>query len=423
MENNCPICIEKYNKSKRKKIICNFCDYIACRSCYESYILQQVEPKCMNCFKNFSREYLTAFFTKVWINTDYKKHRENQLFNLEKAMLPATQPIVEKLIEDDRTRQTLQELRELLSRTRFEIRVNENKLFEKSTAPEKRIFIKKCPNQNCRGFLSTQWKCNLCGIKTCKECNECIEREGEHESEHKCDPLTVETNKLICSDSKPCPSCGEMIFKIDGCDQMYCTLCHTAFNWKTGRIETGAIHNPHYFEWLRVTNQVIPDNIEIEIRCGREIDHHFVRFGRINNMCDESLKLCRNLLHFRQIEVPRFRPDHFLDNQDLRIKYLRNNINENEFKCALQIREKIFQKKTDIYNLFGMLVQCITEILYRYCDDCKTHRLQADYSKYFDEFLNLLQYVNICLDKISKTYDSKKIMVNENLQLIDKLKI
>ena len=41
-----------------------------------------------------------------------------------------------------------------------------------------------------------------------------------------------------------------MIHKTEGCNQMYCVMCHTAFDWNSLRIITGVIHNPHYFEYL-----------------------------------------------------------------------------------------------------------------------------------------------------------------------------
>ena len=41
---------------------------------------------------------------------------------------------------------------------------------------------------------------------------------------------------------------------VRNCDQMYCMQCHTAWDWITQTIETGRIHNPHYYEWLRTQN-------------------------------------------------------------------------------------------------------------------------------------------------------------------------
>ena len=45
--------------------------------------------------------------------------------------------------------------------------------------------------------------------------------------------------------------CTAAIFKISGCDQMWCTQCHIAFSWKTGQKVTGVIHNPHFYQWQR----------------------------------------------------------------------------------------------------------------------------------------------------------------------------
>jgi hypothetical protein len=214
-ETNCPVCVEKFNKTTRMALDCSYCGYVACRECYETYILQHTTPKCMSCTKEMNRDLLFKKFTKKFLNTRYKEHRENCLFDQEKAMLPATQPIVERIIENERIREEICKFRIQIGELQQMIRNYEDMLYyRKDTNIERKSFVRKCPNPDCRGFLSTQWKCNLCDRKTCKECNECIPIEDD---EHKCDPNNVETAKLLARDSKTCPKCGEMIFKIDGC--------------------------------------------------------------------------------------------------------------------------------------------------------------------------------------------------------------
>ena len=72
-------------------------------------------------------------------------------------------------------------------------------------------FIRACPNNDCRGFLSTRYKCGVCGIKTCSHCLE-IKKEN-----HKCNEDDLKSAEVIRRDTKPCPSCGTCISKIEGC--------------------------------------------------------------------------------------------------------------------------------------------------------------------------------------------------------------
>jgi ribosomal protein S27AE len=407
-EPTCPICIEKYNKTSHFKIECHYCNYSACRECYETYILQNTISKCMNCNKEMTRENIVKNFTKKFVSTQYKTHRENCLFEQEKAMLPATQPVVEQIIENEKIRNEITKTRIEISKLYQKIRDYEDILNSTSRSKniERKSFVRKCPNPDCRGFLSTQWKCNLCERKTCKDCNECIDADDEH----KCDPNSVETAKLLAKDSKTCPNCGEMIFKIEGCDQMYCTQCHTPFSWRTGRIETGTVHNPHYYEWLqkrrRLDNQAHLDMIP---RCGREIDHHFVRqMVRSPSFVfsPRIITMCRMLIHFREVILPNYETNRFDDNQDLRVMFLRNHINEAYFRITLQKREKARQKKEEFYRLFAMMIQCITEIIYRY------HEERGDVKPYLDEIETLIGYVNNCLANISRIYSCQKYAIS-----------
>jgi hypothetical protein len=77
---------------------------------------------------------------------------------------------------------------------------------------EKRKFIKACPVTDCRGFLSTQWKCGICSIKVCNKCHDPITKES-----HICDEEKVASVALIAAEAKPCPKCSAMISKVSGC--------------------------------------------------------------------------------------------------------------------------------------------------------------------------------------------------------------
>lgn len=115
----------------------------------------------------------------------------------------------------------------------------------------KRCFTPKCP-----GFLTereemkeyTLGKCLSCKNLYCIDCALLLTEKAQ--TAHKCNPDTVKTLKLIARQARPCPNCKEAISKIDGCDQMFCTSCHTAFDWTSNNILTGHIHNPHYTEYL-----------------------------------------------------------------------------------------------------------------------------------------------------------------------------
>ena len=94
---SCSICCDNF-KTTRPKICCMYCDFEACRNCCETYILSEQIPKCMkvSCGKEWSRKFLRENFTNSFITKKYKKHIEEILFDREKALLPATQPLVEE---------------------------------------------------------------------------------------------------------------------------------------------------------------------------------------------------------------------------------------------------------------------------------------------------------------------------------------
>jgi hypothetical protein len=139
---------------------------------------------------------------------------------------------------------------------------------------ERKIFIMKCQVNDCGGFLSQQYKCGLCTKFTCSACY------MPKDENHICNPDDVASTKMIKDETRPCPKCSTRIYKIDGCDQMWCTDCKTAFSWKTGTIVNGNVHNPHYYEYLRNTEGSVPRADEPYNPCGDILDEYQIRAFR-----------------------------------------------------------------------------------------------------------------------------------------------
>jgi len=259
----CPICCEKYTKIARPKIECPSCNLEACKSCVKRYLLDQKTPKCMKCNVEWGDDFCNKILGS-WMRGEFRGHMKGLLFDMEKARFPETMPEVERTvtirkIEKDKIAMTCEI--EKLHREIYKLKANREKLIReqnrlhnggevKSGNDEKKAFIRACPDNNCNGFLSTQWKCGVCQKWTCSKCFEII-GENKEEANHVCDPNTLATAQMLKKETKPCPSCSASIYKIEGCDQMWCTQCQTPFSWRTGRIVNGTIHNPHYHHWMR----------------------------------------------------------------------------------------------------------------------------------------------------------------------------
>jgi hypothetical protein len=291
----CKVCFEKYNKSNHMPIKCTSCDFEACRQCHSTFILDTTNaiPNCMNCHKELQREFLVENFTQKFVTQDWKKHREQIIFQRERALLPTRQPVAEMVRRKDVLKRENEELLKQMNELRakqyqcqreignidYRIRMgpaadaNLRNASGSASAPHAAAFIRPCPNtaSNCRGFLSTQWKCNLCNMWACKDCHEI--KGTTQDAPHECNPDNLASAKLIDTETRPCPKCGARVFKISGCNQMFCTACNDcAFDWVTGRIET-IIHNPHYFEFQRQRNGGQAPRVLGDILCGREVDH------------------------------------------------------------------------------------------------------------------------------------------------------
>ena len=432
----CIICAEQVNKSNHILVVCPYCEYEACRSCCETYLLGQPQAKCMlpSCGKEWSRQFLVKSFTKSFISKDWKNHREAVLFERELALLPATQNVVEDMIRREKAIEEMEKIKIHIKQLHNQM-VNLGHQSRTSSVKHSR-FVRACPDSDCRGYLSIQWKCGLCESFACADCHVIIGKQSD--VPHTCNPDELATAKLLTKDTKQCPCCRSSIFKITGCDQMWCTQCRTAFSWRTGEIET-RIHNPHFYEWQRHANgrEFIDRNVG-DVVCGRELTHGFLneiglrerlkpkilpspmrsddpKLTISSKLFDDALTIVRCVIHMNQVHMPAYHVDQVENNQALRISYMRQEIDKETFQRKIQKSNKLYDKKKEMSNILHLFVQATTDIMFRFRELIRTFVFDtvsleqlAIARAILDEVKAIEIYSNEHLSTISSTYNSKQ---------------
>lgn len=452
----CDICCGNYNHSTRKILTCPFCQFESCTGCVRKFLLTtSQEPHCMSCKTAWSRDFWMDSFPKTFINTELKNHRKDVLLDREKSLLPASMPIAERIREGTRLKETLQKLRDDVSNANialwncntstvpdidelykqkkalsmtvaeatFEYNFQQEKInillnrvthASKSETEKPRQFVRACPADNCRGMLSTQWKCGLCGIFVCHECHEIIG--DKKDAPHTCKPENIETAKLLAKDTKPCPKCASMIFRVSGCRVMWCTMCHTAFDWENLKIIVDEhIHNPHLIEWQRThggnsTGQLdgcgMPNQYALQAKC-----------RSLNVSTDVSSIVCQKLLsslyHNHDIVMTRFVNNGVvISNEDLRVKFLLGEITEDKFKQTIFYREKVAAKKTEIHRVLELYDTVCRDLIRRMYKSSST----TDFMNVYNELTPLNEYVTTQLKIIEKRYNHKTPQLSDSFR-------
>jgi putative FmdB family regulatory protein len=222
--------------------------------------------------------------------------------------------------------------------------------------------------------------------------------------------------------TKPCPECGTMIFRISGCPQMFCVECHCPWNWNTGLVEKGTIHNPHYYEFLNRGGVQRARN-HADIPCGGLPDAYSMRnivtnvFGNSTN--SNFMRIHNCITHIQHHELRNHVvEDNIETNRELRVKYLINEISENEFKAALQQFEKKRQKTISFHNIYQMFVDVASDIFRQIeVEYRKSGSLRGSGNEIISRREELKSFINeniIILDNLI-------VYFNENLKKIGKM--
>lgn len=444
---------------KNKLIECPKCKESACISCYKQYLLTLYnEPTCFKCDAIWDREFLTMNLPKHFMNTEYKKHREDVLKDREISLLPETQCVIEyinnlnsqinshiikkSLIREETSKQIaivndkyhqvlksisanrMKEIKEIRDESNSKLDAinsiiadNETKLNDishiKDDISRDYIVVKNCPLNDCRGFLTKKYRCGMCNISVCEKC-----LDVKHEN-HTCNVDNIKSAQYIQQTSRSCPNCGIYITKIDGCNQMWCTHCKKGFDWKTGyEISNATIHNPHYEHY--VTNiQTDNEKNDYSVKCGELPDIEL--FSGLQ--CSKDTKDLLYSIHSRV----RYIRENYLknydteDNQirclffDLRVKYLKKEIDEMSWKKKLQQIEKDYTKKKELYMVNEMLFNVSCDIFHQLLLQ-EDHNIDQCY-EIITQFEKLRLYYNKQISTIKYNYGCNTYLLSDKWKL------
>ena len=426
----CSVCCEAYNKSTHKPIPCQAgCDFYACSSCYRRYLVDSVPVlRCMSCNKEWNESHVAEHFPNNWRRNILNDARKLHMLESAKSMMPYTQKYVpiykvaksyeeeaknlfEKAMYFERmsrwTKSKAVEARSLA------VLANEKLKDSNTVSTKPKQVLIKCPSPQCRGVIyQDEDTCEVCDSTVCSKCHLII----TDVNTHVCDEKTVATVRLLSADSKPCPTCATPIHKIDGCDQMWCPVCKVAFSWKSGAIETGFVHNPHYYEYVRMSGGVLPRN-PFDVPCNNDVFNvgfhqynlHF--YTTRNHETPEWLsKLHQQQLYVRiewiqgAFKAPNVQVKEHKD-RIMRIKYLIKDIDEDDLASYLircDRKERRDKEHRDVLNTF---VMASASILLKSLD------YNEDLDHLHNETKTLVTYINECLHTLHNIHSCTKRVI------------
>jgi hypothetical protein len=400
----------------------------------------------MKCNTGWDNEFVLQAVNKTYYHSELKDKKKDKLLEFEKGRIPATQEDAKRFLLKEKANKDIaglqrnnDELQLAISKNNIQIRQIRNKMRDDlgQVSAEKKEFIMQCQVDGCKGFLSTGYKCELCDAKTCSKCLEVV---GE---EHECKPDSIASAEMIKKDTKPCPKCSIRVYKIDGCNQMWCVQCNTPWDWISGKIVNGTIHNPHYYQFIQRQNAGVMPRNPGDMICGgmpelwamnqllHRLDSSYspvVRFIQVNLYNIHRIIVDARFRIIDERNQNRFEPQL----TDARIRYMLNRISDEELKQEVYTINTKRDKVQANIRLLELIETIGTDIFQNFV---KIFDRQITRDELFDEackvihqFVELVNYYETQMDKKMRLFKQSGITfvilgINSPILITDKIQI
>ncbi len=455
----CQICYTSFKNVNS----CFKCNLQICIKCIKICLLSSSnDPQCPGCKVLFSRDFLCLLTSVSFVNKELKDHRENLLFDRSLSKLPMIQErityynesmtslntyketiekyydnlevpgIINKTIEQKKRYALMSVNNYMLTLKDYlnykynyhyhnELENNEikprtpelkfNKQYDSfvlkpiyiantvagSGPEEKKETVKgHCPMNDCRGFVIKGNKCGVCDTHICIECFK------ERKNAHKCNEEDVLSVSFIKKDCKACPKCHVNVHRIEGCSQMWCTICHTSFNYNTGEVDKSTvIHNPHYFAYLASNNK----NIQPINGCVEYVQYDEL-FNIIKDEKDKIILFYRKSLEYLDRYYNRRDINYNIKRLIIGRDYLLNTISKEEYKIKIQRIEKAESKQKELKDINNTWARVSLDIITSF-----VRNKDRDREQLLIMFAENLKIANESIMKIGKCYNSSSILI------------
>lgn len=338
---NCQICTLSFTSKLRIKTTCNNCNFECCKKCLLTYIKSSNKGlSCMNCKEDKSDLELSKYMSKLSINSLYGKVLKEYIFEAESKLLHSTK---KQLMISNKKKELTVVMNSLITELGEDVRIIYQEKINNISLDNFSMCLGICKKYIYRDSDENFYNCSDCNMCWCYKC----EMQCCPES-HRCDINVLNSIKSIEKETKPCPTCGIKIFKIDGCSQIMCSECNTFFDFNTGLKdrEEEPKHARNYIELL--------DKFEIKV-VGEKKHKDF----------NENIKVCSNYDLWKNIEYKELIRDFVFIECMVAIiinckSFLRNNLLEklnikkyNEFNRKEFVNGSLTEKSFKSYSLYS----------------------------------------------------------------------
>jgi hypothetical protein len=382
----------------------------------------------MNCKQDTDEIELSKFMSKTSISNLHNTVLKEYVFEEEKKLLFST---MKQMLISDKKRDLTNVMNSLVEELGESIKDIYIEKINNISLDNFNMCIGSCKKYIYRDSDENFYNCGDCKLCWCSRCeSQC------NPLSHTCDINILNSIKSIEEETKPCPTCGIKIYKIDGCSQIMCSECNTFFDFNTGLKEKDneAKHARNFIEMLnefemKVVGDKVYNDFNDNIKVCSNYDlwnsptyekliHSSPFVRRIVAIIINSKNFIRNNLIFK-LNKKKY-------NEVNRKDFLNNKISEKDFKryslkSYKEYKNRLYVAKVLVFFEFG-----IETIIHKYVKEFNILRngVKKISDKQIKDInlnieLDIVKFISNDKDKI----ESKKYIDNDGMNYMKNVKI